>query len=45
MREVAVTVATAVAAVAFDEQPLDVPRPDDLRLAARLAMYQPAYRS
>ena len=45
MREVAAAVAAAVAAVAFDEQPLDRPRPDDLRLAARLAMYQPEYGS
>ncbi|MGE5667316.1 MAG: NAD-dependent malic enzyme [Betaproteobacteria bacterium] len=45
MREVAATVAAAVSAVAFDEQRLDAPRPDDLKLAARLAMYQPAYPS
>jgi len=45
MREVAATVAAAVAAVAFDEQRAAGPRPADLRLAAQRAMYQPEYPS
>lgn len=43
MREVAASVATAVAAVAYDEGLAGAPRPRDLRRRVARAMYQPRY--
>jgi malate dehydrogenase (oxaloacetate-decarboxylating)(NADP+) len=43
IREVSATIAAATAQVAYDRGLATVPRPADLVVAARAAMYEPRY--
>jgi len=43
IREVSAHIAAAVAQVAYDRELATVPKPDDLLVAARAAMYEPRY--
>ena len=45
IREVSVSIATAVARVAYDSELTTVPRPDDLEAFVRAQMYEPTYEA